>query len=452
MNLLYNKNSIIGRFYFYFSMYFKNFSAPAAESLFLFLLSILALESADSLRFLYRHFLSGITRKSLNAFYYLCSHARVDYSSFMNITARAALNLIPEKLLQQPVFLCIDDTMVTKFGKKFEDVSKLFDHAVHHGCAYLNGHCFVSLMLCVPVWTGTHIHYLSVPLGYRIWQKTVSKLALAADMVIQVMPELASRRNVILLCDSWYAKKEVLCLAEQFQNLDIICSVRKDTVLYDLPPAPSGKPGRPPKRRKKLSVDTDFALSDKKTGNYHAAYRMVLSNLFGDCRILAYVTSPDKKSGSRRLFLSTVSPAHLSLFCAWQEEAPLNQTGSDWMMYIPLFLYRFRWNIEVSYYEQKKFWSLERYMLRSRKGIEMMVNLINVAYCSMKILPYMDDAFSEYRKESVQEFRFFVSGKIREQVFIASFINSCENNIKSNTVMNLLKRKVFGFHSCTQKL
>ena len=257
-------------------MYFKNFSAPTAESLFLFLLSILALESADSLRFLYRHFLSGITRKSLNAFYYLCSHARVNYSSFMNITARAALNLIPEKLLQQPVFLCIDDTMVTKFGKKFEDVSKLFDHAAHHGCAYLNGHCFVSLMLCVPVWTGTHIHYLSVPLGYRIWQKTVSKLALAADMVIQVMPELASRRNVILLCDSWYAKKEVICLAEQFQNLDIICSVRKDTVLYALPPAPSGKPGRPPKRGKKLSVDTDFALSDKKIGNYHAACKTVL--------------------------------------------------------------------------------------------------------------------------------------------------------------------------------
>ena len=33
-------------------------------------LSILALESEDSIRFLYRHFLSGITEKSLNAFYY----------------------------------------------------------------------------------------------------------------------------------------------------------------------------------------------------------------------------------------------------------------------------------------------------------------------------------------------------------------------------------------------
>ena len=90
------------------------------------MLSILAMESADSVRSLYRHFLSGITKKSLNAFYYACSYAKADYSRFMNITAGLSLKLIPEKLQSQPVFLCIDDTMVPKFGKKFEDISKLF--------------------------------------------------------------------------------------------------------------------------------------------------------------------------------------------------------------------------------------------------------------------------------------------------------------------------------------
>ena len=40
------------------------------------------------------------------------------------------------------------------------------------------------------------------------------------------------------------------------------------------------------------------------------------------------------------------------------------------------------------------------------KGIEMLVNLINVAYCAMKMLPYQDEVFSKYRSESVQEFRF----------------------------------------------
>ena len=117
------------------------------ETLFLPVLSILALKSAHSIRFLCRHFLVGITEKSLNTFYHACSYAKADYSRFMNVTAKMALHLIPEQLKSQPVFLCIDDTIISKFGTKFENVSKLFDHAAHNGCNYLNGHCFVRNIL-----------------------------------------------------------------------------------------------------------------------------------------------------------------------------------------------------------------------------------------------------------------------------------------------------------------
>ena len=65
------------------------------------------------------------------------------------------------------------------------------------------------------------------------------------------------------------------------------------------------------------------------------------------------------------------------------EDVPPNM-GRDFLLkYIPLFLYSFRWNIETSYYEQKTFWSLCSYMVRSCKGIEMLVNLINICYCAM---------------------------------------------------------------------
>jgi len=144
---------------------------PTIKTLFLLVLSILAMESADFIRSLYIHFLSGITKNSLNVFYYTCSYVKADYSKFMNVTACMSLKLIPEKLSSQPVFLCIDDTMVSKFGKKFENISKLFDHAAHNGSNYLNGHCFVSVMLCIPIWDKNRSHYLSVPLGYRMWQK-----------------------------------------------------------------------------------------------------------------------------------------------------------------------------------------------------------------------------------------------------------------------------------------
>ena len=74
-------------------------------------------------------------------------------------------------------------------------------------------------------------------------------------------------------------------------------------------------------------------------------------------------------------------------------------------------------NIEVSYYEQKNFWSLCSYMVCSRKGIEMLVNLINISYCAIKLLPYQDKAFSGYQTQSVQAFRFTISEQVSRQVF-----------------------------------
>ena len=275
-------------------IYLETFSAPTADTLFLLVLSILTLEFVHSIRFLYQHFLSGITTKSLNTFFHACSYAKVDYSHFMNITAKVALRMIPDSLATQPIFLCVDDTMVAKAGTRFENVSKLFDHAAHNGSNYLNGHCFVSIMLCIPVWKNDRVSYLSLPLGYRMWQK----------------------------------------------------------------------------------------------------------------------------------------------------KAPLNQTGSDRMKYIPLFLYSFRWNIETSYYEQKTFWSFCSYMVRSCKGIEMLVNLINICYCAMKILPYQDEQFSEYRTKSVQEFRFELRQGIRSQIFLTNFVRNIETHIKSNVIIKALKQLI----------
>ena len=267
---LYNEKTLTGRLHKYFLIYFETFSAPTADTLFLLVLSILTLESVHSIRFLYQHFLSGITTKSLNTFYHACSYAKVDYSHFMNITAKVALRMIPDSLATQPIFLCVDDTMVAKAGTRFENVSKLFDHAAHNGSNYLNGHCFVSIMLCIPVWKNDRVSYLS----------------------------------------------------------------------------------------------------------------------------------------------------------------------------LPLFLYSFRWNIETSYYEQKTFWSLCSYMVRSCKGIEMLVNLINICYCAMKILPYQDEQFSEYRTKSVQEFRFELRQGIRSQIFLTNFVRNIETHIKSNVIIKALKQLI----------
>ena len=79
-------------------------------------------------------------------------------------------------------------------------------------------------------------------------------------------------------------------------------------------------------------------------------------------------------------------------------------------------------------------------MMRSYKGIEMMVNLINVAYCAMKLLPYQYERVSDYRDKSVQDFRFILSNGIRQQVFFATFVQNIETRIKSSSVINASKQ------------
>lgn len=169
-------------------------------------------------------------------------------------------------------------------------------------------------------------------------------------MVRQVMPEFQEKKNLIVLCDSGYVKKNLVSIVEEYQNLDLICNARSDSVIYVLAPEQTGRRGRPAKHGRRLSIETDFPLSDEKIGNYYTGVRSVLTNIFGSRQVMAYVTGAEKGTGSRRLFFSTVFPEQLQIFGAWQEKSPLNQTGSDWMKYIPLFLYSFRWNIEVSYY------------------------------------------------------------------------------------------------------
>lgn len=117
-----------------------------------------------SIKFLYDHFIKKYCNNALNGFYYFLSYANFSCDLLLIITVKIALSLIPDDLKPYAtIFLSTDDTLQEKFGDKFDCYSKLFDHTSKNGSNYLNGHCFVSLVINIPLSWGSGVKY-----SYRV--------------------------------------------------------------------------------------------------------------------------------------------------------------------------------------------------------------------------------------------------------------------------------------------
>ena len=148
---LYLENLTMGSLFRFFSRYFSATTRPTQFLLTWLVIAQLALQSFPSLRFLHRNFLSSVTHRCLNSYYRAFRNETVTNRSLRLQTAALACSLIPAALQNEPVFFSVDDTTVPKFGRKFDAVFLLYDHACHTGKTYVNGHCFVSLTLSVPI-------------------------------------------------------------------------------------------------------------------------------------------------------------------------------------------------------------------------------------------------------------------------------------------------------------
>ena len=436
MTSLYTKDSVIGKLRNWFSGIFSRETKPTEEHLFELALSVFALDGFQSVKFNFERFISEISAFELKSFYYALNEGKIALSDWLGNLMKAALSLASESA--KALILSVDDTLTEKFGEKFEHWGKLYDHAAHNGSRYLNGHCFVSLMLSVPLKAAKQ--YLSVPVAYRMWTKAQTKLQMAAELVRSAMAVTGTVRQIILCCDSWYPKDCVKGLIEEFPNLVLICNARSDTALYELPPAKTGKKGRPKVRGKRLSLK-DFALKAVPGSGYFAGCREVKTMLFGKRSVWAIVTKSEK-SGQRRLFLCTTNPNELrfDLSLADAKAALFANADTD---FLPLTIYSLRWNIETAYYEQKTFWALGDYRVRSKVGIECLVNLLTLCYSAVKLLPYLLGDFRALQGLSPQQARFTLGRLIRQEVFFASLAGRPELGKNASSLLNLLKSLAF---------
>lgn len=111
--------------------------------------------------------------------------------------------------------------------------------------------------------------------------------------------------------------------------------------------------------------------------------------------VYALVTAPKKGKGKRCLFLCTKDPKEISFDWERSADKTIYAYGKENRLYLPLAWYALRWKIEVSYYEEKTFWFIQDYQVRTKEGLERLVNLINLSYSAMVLLPYCDETFSD---------------------------------------------------------
>jgi len=441
METLYQKTRIISRVKKYFMPYMELLTKPTGHKLFLLLLAVMSMQAVTSIQHIYKWFLAPLAKISQNAYYYLLTYTELPIDKFAEVTIRKAIELIDVKLAKLPVLLLLDDTLQAKFGTKFECYSKIFDHAKHNGSSYLSGHCFVALAIGVPVSIGNTVKYLTIPIRFRLRGEDENKLTIASEIICDTMKTLANIPTVILMCDSWYPKGEVLETVSSYENLELIANVRVDTVLYDLPQS-TGKRGRPAKKGGKLSIYSDFRFTE--IGKYFIAARTVITNLF---KIPVYMTvtatNLDNHKGYR-LFLSTIS--YEKLYAMFSQQQTCNDDSARVSWLIPLYLYSLRWNIEVMFYELKTFWSFGNYMLRSKIGIDNFVNLLSISYACAKCIPFSDHFFSDFSLFSTQTAKYAFGEAIRKELFFTQFIDFLEtHHISFDNLYDFDISNFFGF-------
>jgi len=441
MKTLYTKSPIICKLQQQFFKIFSSETKPTQKHLFDILLSTLNLNGFQSVKFNFEHFIQENSDFKLKSYYYTLKESKIDLEQWQNQLISVALS-IQEVQSKQPIILAVDDTIVEKFGESFEYCGKLYDHAAHDDRLYVNGHCFVSLMLSVPIRDGNNCRYISIPVAYRMWDKEETKLAMAAKLVRSAMKIIDNKQSVILCCDSWYPKAEVVDLVDEFENLDIICNVRSDTAMYELPSAPTGKRGRPQIRGKKLTPK-DFELSAIADTPYSLGSRSVITKLFGK-RVVYATVSKLTDSGCTRVFLFTKNPEELNFSVDFLEsKSPARIYADKNRDFLPLAIYSLRWTIETAYYEQKTFWSLGIYMVRSKTGIETLINLLTVCYAEMSLLPLLDASFTKLKNVSPQQARFLLGTEITKQLFSGTLLDWATNEKLTDSLIQSLRNVLF---------
>ena len=110
---------------------------PTKNGFILTAFSIICDDRYQSLKRVFEQYYKDFSEKSKNELYNLFGDTQYAFPYEWNKEIlKKALALIPEKYSNHAIFLSIDDTIVEKYGTKFENCSDIFDHNKN---AFVNG-------------------------------------------------------------------------------------------------------------------------------------------------------------------------------------------------------------------------------------------------------------------------------------------------------------------------
>ena len=247
----------------------------------------------------------------------------------------------------EPVFCMIDDTIASKTkpsSKALHPIEDAYFHQSHLKGRQDYGHQAVGVMLSC---NGLTLNYDII-----LYDKSMSKI----DLVCGIADELKDAPNVsYLLCDSWYTCSKV---TEAFikKGFYTVGALKTNRIIY-----PSGIGISISKLAENIFKDDMFFCTVTVKGHkYHVfRYECNLKNIDNAVVLITYPVGAFHNKKALRSFLCTDT----------------NLTNEE-----ILNIYTERWDIEVFFRDSKSKLALDKYQIRSSKGIKRFWLISSLAY------------------------------------------------------------------------
>jgi hypothetical protein len=211
----------------------------------------------------------GVTL-SRSAYYRFMASARLPWKALWVRLWRG----VPSPLTDGRLILGLDDSINPKTGRKIFGCQTTFDHAAKpNQSAYPWAQTILLLGLlkrvhgrwaCIPWAFAWYLRLATLRLGcQRLRGRAIgfeTKFAQATRLlrfVAAVFPKIP----ILVVADSWFGNNGLWQPMRQAlgPQVDLLARLRVNTALYDRPPAPSGKRGRPPKYGSRLGTVKELA-------------------------------------------------------------------------------------------------------------------------------------------------------------------------------------------------